>query len=508
MSRRAEVFAVAAAMILLFVVEVLISGGSILFSRPLWLDEVHSVLAASHASPIAVVHDVARGPDHAPPLLHLVEWLMYVALGALTPVALRVMSLLAVCAALALTFATLRRRHDLVPSVAGALAVASHALVVSHAFEARFYALWLLFAAGFAWALGIDADSERSRRRDVAVAVFAVLVCTVHWFGVLTLGLMCAGAFYAMRADARQAMRRLAPAVAGLVALALCAPILLMQRSALTTATWVPGPNGQQVWDMASAFFLTMVPVAAVLILLSRRLAERPITLSLRAADTNALLALGLMPLVIAILSWVVQPTMLTRYAIVATLWWAPLVAAVLDGLRPLPRFVLCGVLVVIGYRNVVAEASQKAQFAAQVAADVQSFDAAREMDAPIVFQARHVLYPVAGIEPQARPRMGFVAIPDTTIDAMFPSEGPNAWLRRFFKFERDVAAIHERLYGFPVTFTVGQLDTLPQFLLLATDMSLPRGYKDVLEFGQVIAPNHTPTRLRENLTLFRRASR
>src|SRR5687767_6878006 len=166
----------------------------VLFTRPFWLDEWHTILVARRDSIGQIFSDLYHGSDFGPPFTHLVAW-AYGKIFGLTPVSLRILSLAFVLTGLVLLFFALRRRFDAMPSLAGVLAVASHQLMISQSLEWRFYAPWVMFACALAWAFTIDDDKAVSRRRDVAIALSAMGMVTSHWFGVITLGLMTAAAF-------------------------------------------------------------------------------------------------------------------------------------------------------------------------------------------------------------------------------------------------------------------------------------------------------------------------
>src|SRR5690242_7644603 len=102
----------------------------VVFTRPFWLDEWHTILVARRDSIRQVISDLHNGSDFGPPFTHLVAWIYGKAFG-LTPVSLRLLSLTFVVAGLVLLFVALRRRFDVMPSLVGVLAVASHQLVIS-----------------------------------------------------------------------------------------------------------------------------------------------------------------------------------------------------------------------------------------------------------------------------------------------------------------------------------------------------------------------------------------
>jgi len=442
-------------------------------------------------------------------------------MGALTPASMRVFPFLSVVAGLVFVFLALRRRFDAWSSVAGVLAVAVHSLVVKYAFEARFYGPLFGFAAMFAWAIGIDGNAP-SRRRDIIAAIAAVLLCTVHWFGVLSLGLMCAGVLVHERHSPRAGLRRIFPAAAGVVALLACAPLLLGQRASLREPTWVPPLNSAQIAEMTRTFWFAVVPVVAAFCILARQLLRRPAAVVIpgessrpersegaashkegSAVSLFALGSLSLLPLVLIALS-LFQPAMLPRYGLTAVLAWAPLVAFAVAPLRPVFRGAVGAILAYFVFGVTSREGELQANFGDFVAADRAAYAQACSARMPIVFETRHVMYPATDGKTTC-PGTAYLAISDSTLARMFPTGSELEWMQRFFRVENHFARLHERLYSYPRVTTQEQVAASPEFMLVATDLSLPRGYKDVAEFARVVFPGHTPRRLSENLTVLQR---
>jgi len=427
--------------------------------------------------------------------------------GDVSAALLRNISLVSASLASLFVYATLRRRFSRAPSAAGTLAVASHPLVLAHAFEGRFYGPWLLFAAVFAWALGLDADLPHSSRRNIALALISCLLVAIHWFGVFSLGLMCAGAVTVFYPRWRVGLRLIAPSAAALIALLALAPMALAQRANASGKLWVENLSVDQVLEMARSFWFAVVPIVAVALLLLNWLSpQRPYALTVRpfAPDLAALLSLALMPVVLMALSVTLQPSMVTRYAIVATLAWAPLVAVAVARLEP--RFqdacvaAVALVLVVVAQRAV----TEKREYADLVRANTAAFEKAKMMNLPVVFLGLHAIYPVAGPVRSAQSLARDLDLPDSTIAALFPSE-PMAPIRKKYRLDRDQARGHERIYGFPILATQAQLDTTSRFILLATDASLPGGYKSPQLFGRALFPRHRAVRIDSTLSLFER---
>ena len=480
----------------------------VLFTRPLWLDEWHTVLVARSDSLAQVIADLNNGSDFGPPLTHLVAWALGKTVG-LSPVALHVIAFLCAGAALALLFFTLRRRFDLVPSLAGVLAVASHRLIVRQSVEWRFYAPWLLGAAALAWALTLDADKPASRRRDVAIAIASVVAITSHWFGVISVGLMCAAALATFGvARWREGLRRVAPAAVGFVVLAICLPLVFGQRGSIHEKSWIPDITPAQFWAMLKLFWFAFVPVAAVVLMLFTVLREGSLA-QLRAAAAPvirdpaiaALLACAVMPLLLAVIS-LKQPAMLERYAITVLLGWAPLMAFATQRLPRIPRAAVAAWLAVLMLTRVGSVVTELRTFMYQVGAAQNALANGCGRGIPVVFQVRHLMYPATSADSLPGCDTRYLAISNATLDAMY---GPESRQPRFFRVENEFSALHERLYGYPRVAREETLDTVPAFLLVAWDMSLPSGYKDIEAFRRAVFPAHEVIRITPDLTLFRR---
>jgi len=482
-------------------------GGSVLWTRPFWLDEIcctlYPVLHASSAR--EVIANIAAPKDYAPPLLHLIVWSVGRLTGGVTPIVLRSISLLCVSAALLFVYTTLRRRFERAPSIAGALAVASHPLVLTHTFEGRFYGPWLLFAAGFGWSLSI----HHPRRRDAALAVFSVLLVTIHWFGVVSLGLMCFGALMVCRRRWRDGLRLVAPSAAGLIALFACIPMVISQRATSNGVLWVPELNSAQIDVMLRLFFLTTVPVLAVILLLVdvlRETSEHPsVIMNVRGAlgdpGIAALASLALMPVALVVISVLLQPSMLDRYAIVTVLAWPPFVALAVETVGRVARGVAVAFLVVLMCLGLQRSIQERRRFQETVAANSAAFELAKKTRLPVVFHSILALYPVAGL---ARDTAAlFLELPDSTIYAMVPPR--LSWLRRDLRVERNIALGHAHAYGFPRIASQSQLDSTTRFLFIASDQTLPRLYQSVDLFTATVFPHHRLMRLSPNLALLER---
>lgn len=506
MSRREGLIAAAALAVGIAVLPLL--GGGVLWTRPLWFDELCCVayVVADAASPAEVVRRVAHSWDYAPPLLHLLVWpFARLAGGEVTPALLHTVSVSAVALALLLTYGTLRRRFTRLASVAGTLAVAGHPLVIAHAFEGRFYGPWLLFAVGVAWSFGL-----RSRRaRDAATALFSILLCAIHWFGVFSLGLLVAGAVVLVPGSPRERLRLVAPTAAGALVLAALAPMALAQRSDAAPYLWLPPLSGAQLLEIARLFWLAAVPIAAVVLLLGdvvrRRSVRDDVRDAVRAPDTGPMLCLGLMPLVLIVVSLLLQPAMLGRYGIAAVAAWGPLVAIALTLAGPVVRVAGAAGLAMILLINGARAGAERREFAHRVGRDAAAFEAAKARGLPIVFWGLHSIYPVAGPQRSPGTLARYLDLPDSTITALFPADAMEP-VRRKYLLDRDQARGHARTYGFPRLAPKATLDSATAFLLLVEPLALPGGYKRPEAFGRALFPAHRVTRVSELVTLFERS--
>ena len=479
---------------------------SLLFDRPFWLDEWHAVLPASRPSLGAVLSDLHAGSDFAPPFLHVSLWLLRVITGGgeLTPTLARSFTAACVVGAIVLVYLTLRRSFAVAPSVAGALVCATHGLVIAYAFEARFYAPWLLWAAAFAWALAChpeersdegSAVAPRSRRRDIAIALSSIGLCTSHWFGVITLGLMCLGAVIALRREWRAAVRLLLPAVAGLVSLAVSLPLFFGQRGAIREKSWIAELSWAQFRDLilmywsSTPLLLALAAVAAALLLPRFKEPLRAAALpALRDPSIAALIAVAAMPFVQTIIS-IKQPAMLPRYGLTAVLAWAPLVSLAVQMLPRAARvacvFLLSlGVLLQIGSQLGVQRGVNE-----MVANDGRLLRDACASKAGVAFVTRVQMYYYTDELRQSCSQGAYLILPPETLARLFA--GPNAFAQRQHRTEAEFALLHQRLYGFPRTVTPAQLDSLPHFVVMVEPWSIPRDAAGREFFSRVVFPRH-----------------
>lgn len=476
--------------------------GAALWTKRFWLDEqCCTMYAVTDANSFLDLFGTVKRSEVGPPLLHMIVWTVGKITGSLSPTVVRSIMLVSVVAALLVLWVVLRRRFSASASACALVAVAGHGLVLQHAFDGRFYGPWLFFAAGYAWALGVDSEQPRSRRRDAAVALFSLFLCTIHWFGVISLGLMATGAVAAHGRRWKVGLRLVAPGIVGLVALAALIPMLLFQlRVGGEDILWVPPLNWLQVKTFVQAFIVRLPVIIALVVVLAaalRKAVTRPAVMAaLRDPPMAAMLATGLMTFALVAISAVLNSVMVPRYAIVSVLFAAPVVAFAADLERRWVRLALAGIFGMLLVARMDREINNANYFATTTNLYADLVAELRKTNAPIVFQSYFMMYPVDG---QARRQsvISVLDLPDSTIASLFPPTPESGPRIAKMRLDRNQARLHNRGFGFPIIATKAQLDTTRVFYMMGPAMQ---------ELGQVLFPRHRSAQIHELVTVFERS--
>jgi hypothetical protein len=210
---------------------------------------------------------------------------------------------------------------------------------------------------------------------------------------------------------------------------------------------------------------VTIVPVivtpVALIALVARFIARGPaITLTGRsdapAHGPMLLLAQGGVAVLVAAFSLAVQPATQPRYVIVAVLASAPVVAWACRRAgrsATLVVFTAATVFSVIALRDARNGAAARAR---DFATDVATIERLTRTDAPVLVASRHRLYPLVAAHPEWQNRLAYLDQADVA--------GPAS---RYRTIERDVARVHQRLYGFPPIVSASSLTRDSVFYLL-----------------------------------------
>src|SRR5207247_5993620 len=125
-----------------------------------------------------------------------------------------------------------------------------------------FYAPLMAATALLAWSM-----TAPGRCGQILLALFSVLLCTLHYFGVIVLLLLIIGTGVSQR----RSWRSLWPAGFGPVALIACLPLFLQQRASLPHRTWLSNLDQQAIWEFVRDLFplsLLMILVAGIILAL------------------------------------------------------------------------------------------------------------------------------------------------------------------------------------------------------------------------------------------------
>ena len=324
------------------------AGGSYLLSRHLWMDEIHSWILVSDPDTGHAIRALADGVDFNPPTWFLATRMLSFP-SSVSELKLRVLSLLWMLLALTGLYRLLLLRFSGATSRIAVLLTAAHPLLIHHSTEIRFYSFWCASVLWLCNCLLWQPESAWQRRlQRILNALLTLCVVTCHYFGILSLGLVTLPLLLRWKANRRVALTALFAIGIGCVGLLTCLPFLSGQRAALTRPTWISPPT---ITD-SLLFLQTLFPVWQIGLCLAGYLISRAVISGTTESEASKLgsrgyavdlpvewpapkrtatratasdcgrclwpcLSLSLMPAVIVVVSWCVQPALVTRYAIV-----------------------------------------------------------------------------------------------------------------------------------------------------------------------------------------------
>ena len=246
----------------------------------------------------------------------------------------RTLAFLAIWVALLLTYLVLRRSFAKLPALIAILTLWSCHLIVMCAFFARPYAVLLASTAAFCLAYGVE--EEISPLSALAIALCAMLVCGVHYFGIIALAAIVLGDATIRQESWRNCSNRLIPAAAGPVLWIVFLPIFRAQIAGYDVRTFLPPLTLH--YAIKVILDLWQVPLRVLPILLgawgiSRLLAGRFGTAVAAIAPINlqpmaGMLGLLLVPLAILTIS-IKENHFVDRYMVTALLGLVPIISIV-----------------------------------------------------------------------------------------------------------------------------------------------------------------------------------
>lgn len=438
--------------------------------RPLWLDEIVSQLIAT--APNGILHAMRSGVDFQPPPHYGLVRLAATIAGDATAVSARLPSLIAAALSVVLLAAALRRSLSVAASLAGALALAAHPLFLSQAFEARPYALWILATA-------LLAESLRDRGASAwLAAAAAVVLCTVHYFGLLSLAAVGVAAVFHPRLSRAvpwpALARSVAPLAAGGAALLALLPLARDQLAATGGRSWVPPATGDEIsaflrfpWGWRPAALLIaagalVITAQHVPFVAARWPRQRRPQIDLTIA---ALLATALVPLLVVFLSISYKPLLVLRYAAPAVLAVATLCALAVERLGWSLRWVAVLLLLRAALFSFGSTASGARANAAAVAGEVQAVGRLATLGVPAVSPFRHDAYRTS-FATTGGPGVAWMELGDSLVERAAAVRA-GGLSRDMLLVERDFGRAVRREFAFPAGVTVDQARNWPVVALL-----------------------------------------
>ncbi len=382
-----------------------------LLSHPLWLDEVLTSVQANDPSFSHMLAAIRGGVETNPPTMYLLLWPIAKLFGPLGNTALRLLPMLCMLAALTMLYAIVRRFFPRGPSIVGLLVVAAHPLVISLTYEARFYALWLMLTIAYCLAM-LRNDERATTSRSIAMFVLAILVSTVHWFGIIGLALITAGDLFVRRQP-----KRVLPLMVGALSVACCLPFYFGQRQGMTVKTWIDPINPSDLRDGliglfgAPSFVFCVIGSVLIGIFVLQSKSEttpglKPMGFSPGVVSLCPLCTLITFPFVIIVFSIVVQPSFVQRYLVLAI---APLAAIAAYLAKDLNKYAI-GLMIVaifgIGSAELISKSHATRGLDAGFNDTVAAINARTRADDLIVFKRRREMYPVLQLEPKLSARV------------------------------------------------------------------------------------------------------
>ena len=347
--REAAVVAVGLAVLIL--VQLAGTDSFYLLQKHFWTDEICTHTVLNDADPAHVFHAIRGGVEINPPGLHLLLFAFTTLVNSTSEMALRSFALLSMVVALAAIYAALRESVSVLVSLAATLSIWAHPLILDHAFEVRYYGPWLAAAAWCCVLLARARAGTLGSIGTVGLGVTSFFLCTIHYFGIVTLILIVLAEWWWSRGQPRLRPGAIAPIAAGPLATAAAVAFLLpYQRSATTVRTWVPDPTAAQIVDFGTTLLLPLHLAAVPLVIWLSRLTTRAAAPTDEPARVSAaavgLTGLALLAPALVVFSFLAQPALISRYGLPAIAALAPAVAFTVSRVHRIWVLLLIGFLI------------------------------------------------------------------------------------------------------------------------------------------------------------------
>ncbi len=434
-----------------------------LLNRRLWLDEFHTLLLVEDPSLPHAMEALQHGVDTNAPALYLIARAVSSCVGSSGPVTLRGIGVVSVVLGVIGIYAAVRRVYSPTVAMIATLTIWAHPLITHQAFEARFYGPWFASVVWLAYALNLWDRSRSKLGPACLIAMMSVLVCTIHYLGVISLALVVAAHSLFVRRPWRETLLRTLPVGFGFLALGACIPLYLGQRQAISVPTWMALPTIAAVrdfFDLVYRYYLFAIPMAgffASRLLEKGRIGELVEERNEDVSELAGLASLAALPVAFVVFSFAIQSVLIDRYAIAAVASFGPLIAPIVARTRGPVRWAVLIGLLTVSTANLMAVTrwSRITEVRRREVID----EVAKLAEAPILCRSRADLYELWWDVPAARDRLYYW-------DPKDQDDQPSS----FDLFEREMARNHEHWYGLPRATSLASLRNRPLVYLYGLD--------------------------------------
>jgi uncharacterized membrane protein len=451
--------------------QILLTGSRSIISRPMWFDELMTYRLAADPNLGHAMDAFRSGVETAPPARLLLLRIFCALTGGVDESRMRIFSILGALAAMAGAYLLARRLCNPLAALVAALAVGTHPLLIEQQFQCRFYANQVSFAIWFYIALLWSKPAGAWKLlRMLSLAAMAALVCTMHYFGIFSLSLIvCADAIFDRRPWRRKFINLL-PTLAGPAALLVCLPIYFSQKAALSIPTWISPADVAQTLDYFRDL-LAALPIAIVLIayFISTTFSKKPEENhngASGASEIAGLLGLLLLPAVVWAFSILIQPALLTKYAIDTVAGFVPVAALFASRLNRGLAMICLVILIAMGGAETVVQFQYNQRYVDSTNSLISALRSITDAREPILFAHTDEFCAVSRYAPELTPRCYFLdfEVPKASDHPPTP----------FMIVERDVQRPATKFYPDYQMATLKDLNARSRFILVAFTQDLP----------------------------------
>lgn len=338
--------------VLSFALIIWLTNGLFLLKRDLWMDEVHSWLLLTAPSQEHMLDALADGADFNPPGWYLTTRWLTSTPGLRSEAMFRLLSMVWMTLALVAVWIVLARRYSPTTALLAVAAAATHPLIIYQSTEIRFYSFWCMTILWLVVSLDWKPRSQTAKTtRVILCCLLSILTVTTHYFGIISVGLVCLPAAIRLIRHRQGVTSLLMTLLPALIALIAVLPFLKGQRAALTRPTWISPPTISDSLMFLEALLPYRPVLTGGLILLTLHYATKRTTVTDGKNSPSVappeLICLSVMPLAIVLISWLLQPALVTRYAIAGVLPMACFFAPLLQDLSKIKQRIIAFLLLI-----------------------------------------------------------------------------------------------------------------------------------------------------------------